>query len=170
MSRDTCDRTCVSPHTCKIPVSTSLLACNSTCQIRTLLSQLQHYWLSIFAFITPLSCFILNEPFDMLQQQETLYVGYTNPGSHVQFQIIKRNCLYRLGRTCKLKSKSWTNFFRAWTTDLMWIPTIRSTSFGLQALSYGRIFLWNTQDESIKNEPSLLAFKVWQSYEWGITL
>ena len=80
--------------------------------------------------------FILLHPIWAIQQQETLYVGYTNPGSHLPFQIIKSNRLYRLGRTCKLKLKSRTNFFRAWTGDLMWIPTMTSTSFGLQALSY----------------------------------
>ena len=36
-----------------------------------------------------LSCFILTETYDMLQQQEDLYFGHTNLGSHVQFQILK---------------------------------------------------------------------------------
>ena len=39
------------------------------------------------------------------------------------------------------------------------LPTIRSASFGLESLSFMGSFLWNTLDESIKNEPTLLAFK-----------
>ena len=42
-----------------------------------------------------LSCFILHETFYMLQQQDTLYFGYTNLGSHTQFHIIKSNRLRR---------------------------------------------------------------------------
>ena len=49
-----------------------------------------------------LYCFILNETFEMLQQQENLYLGYTNLGSHVKFQIIKSNRSFRLGSTCEL--------------------------------------------------------------------
>ena len=36
-----------------------------------------------------LSCFTLNEIFDMLQQHGTLYCGWKNLGSHVQFEILK---------------------------------------------------------------------------------
>ena len=49
-----------------------------------------------------LSCFIINETFDMLQQQETLYFGYTNFGSYVSFQIVKSNRSCRQGHTCEL--------------------------------------------------------------------
>ena len=41
----------------------------------------------IFSFhVSALSCFVMYETFDMLQQQETLYFRYTNFGSHVQFK------------------------------------------------------------------------------------
>ena len=36
---------------------------------------------------------------------------------------------------------------------------IRGTSFGLESLSFRGSFLWNTLDDSIKKEPTLLAFK-----------
>ena len=42
-----------------------------------------------------LSCFTLNETFDMLQQQETLYFEYANLGLHIEFQIIKSTNSFR---------------------------------------------------------------------------
>ena len=48
------------------------------------------------------SCFILNEIFDMLQQQETLYFWYTNLGLHVLFQITKSNNSCEQEQTCDL--------------------------------------------------------------------
>ena len=39
------------------------------------------------------------------------------------------------------------------------LPKIRSTSFGLELPSLRGSFLWNTLDESIKNEETFLAFK-----------
>ena len=51
------------------------------------------------------------------------------------------------------------------------LPTIRSTSFGLESLSFRGSFLWNTHDDSVKNEPTLLAFKNkmqnWSGKEWS---
>ena len=49
-----------------------------------------------------LSCFTLNETFDMLQQQETLYYGYTNLGSHLQLQICMSIHSCRQRRTYEL--------------------------------------------------------------------
>jgi len=43
--------------------------------------------------------------------------------------------------------------------NLCKLPTIRSTSLGLEALSFRGSFLWNTLDDSIQNESTLLAFK-----------
>ena len=45
------------------------------------------------------------------------------------------------------------------TKNLCKLPTIRSTNFGLESLSFRGSFLWNTLDDSIKNEQTLLAFK-----------
>ena len=45
------------------------------------------------------------------------------------------------------------------TKNLCKLPTIRITSFGLEALSFRGNFLGNTLDDSGKNEPTLLAFK-----------
>ena len=45
------------------------------------------------------------------------------------------------------------------TKNFVKLPTIKSTSFGLESLSFRGSFLWNTLDDSIKNEPTLLAFK-----------
>ena len=45
------------------------------------------------------------------------------------------------------------------TKNLCKLPTIRSTSFGLESLSFRGNFLWNTLNDSIKNEPTLPAFK-----------
>ena len=64
-------------------------ACNRTCQIGTSLSQLQTPVTVIFCFhdSAALSCFILNETVDMLQQQKAQYFGHKNLGSHVQLQL-----------------------------------------------------------------------------------
>ena len=53
--------------------------------------------------MTPgLLCPTLNDAFDMLQQQGTLYFEYTNLEFYIQFQIAKSNSLCRQGSTCKL--------------------------------------------------------------------
>ena len=45
------------------------------------------------------------------------------------------------------------------TKNLCKLPMIKTTSFGLESLSFRGNFLSNTLDYSIKNEPTLLAFK-----------
>ena len=45
------------------------------------------------------------------------------------------------------------------TKILCKLPPIRSTSFGLESLSFRWSFLWNTLNGSIKNGQELLAFK-----------
>ena len=55
--------------------------CNRTCQTGTSLSAAATQVTVTFCFHNyALSCFILNETFDMLQQQKTLYFEYTNLG------------------------------------------------------------------------------------------
>ena len=49
-----------------------------------------------------LTCLVLYGTFDMLQQQDTLYYGYTKLGSHTQLQIVKSNRSCRHGCMCKL--------------------------------------------------------------------
>ena len=49
-----------------------------------------------------LFCCIPHATFDMLQQQETLYFGYKNVGSHVQLQICKSNSSCRQRRMREL--------------------------------------------------------------------
>ena len=46
------------------------------------------------------------------------------------------------------------------TKNLCRLPTIKSTSFGLESLSFRGSFLWNALDDSIKNENTPLAFKM----------
>ena len=46
------------------------------------------------------------------------------------------------------------------TKNLCKLPTFKSTSFGLESQSFRGSFLWNTLDDSTKNEPTLLAFKI----------
>ena len=95
MPRDMCDHTCMCLHTCKIssiceksPMPPSLWTVQSHMPNRTLLSQLQHYWLSPFAFKTLLHPLLSSiETFDMLQCQDALYFKYTNLGLRVQFHI-----------------------------------------------------------------------------------
>ena len=79
----------VSTQTCKIPntsekspVPTSLSTVQSQMPNRNFVvaaATLVTVTLCFHNFA--LSCFTLNEAFDKLQQQETLYCGYTNPGS-----------------------------------------------------------------------------------------
>ena len=111
MPWETCDRTCACSHTCKIPrtsekspVTTSLLTVqlhvlgrNNVVATATLVT------VTLFSFITLFyPAFILNEIFDMLQQQETLFCGYTNFGSQVQIQISKSNHSCKRGCKCEL--------------------------------------------------------------------
>ena len=95
---------CPCPHTCKIPsiskklpIPTSLLSVQLQVPNRNFFVPTQTSLTITFCFHNyALSCFILSETVEMLQQQDTLYFGYTSLGSPVQFQIIKNN------RSCKL--------------------------------------------------------------------
>ena len=83
MPRDTFDRTCTCQHTCKIPstskkspvpislpkVQSHMPNSNFVVAIATLVT------VTFCHHNSAISCFILNETFDMLLQQETLYFG-----------------------------------------------------------------------------------------------
>ena len=107
---ETCVIAHVHVHTCKIPgtsekspVPTSLATMQSHMPNKNFaVATATLVTVTFCCHNSALSCFILNETFDMLQQQETLYFGCTNLGSHVQFQIIKSNHLYRQGCMCEL--------------------------------------------------------------------
>ena len=81
MPGDTCDRTCACSHTCKIsstnqksPVPASLSSVQSYMPNRNFIVATATLVTVTFRFHnSSLSCFVLNETFDMLQEQETLY-------------------------------------------------------------------------------------------------
>ena len=110
MPGDTCDRTCACSHTCKIsstnqksPVPASLSSVQSYMPNRNFVVATATLVAVTFCFHnSSLSCFVLNETFDMLQEQETLYFIYRNLRSHVQFQITKSNRSSKRGCTCEL--------------------------------------------------------------------
>ena len=99
--------TCACPHMCKI------LSTNEISSMPTVLSTVKLHMphrnfviatttlvTIIFSFHnSALSCYILSETLDMFQ--EIFYFGFTNLGSQVQFQLIKKNHSCRQGRTCK---------------------------------------------------------------------
>ena len=110
MPGDTCNCTCACLQRCKIPrtsakspVAGSLLTVQSHKRNR-------NYVVVTTTQVTVAFCLhnsalfysILNELFDMLQQQETLFCGYKNPGSHVQIQISKSNHSCKRRCTCEL--------------------------------------------------------------------
>ena len=43
--------------------------------------------------------------------------------------------------------------------NLCKLPRVNTTSFGVESLSFRGSFLWNTLDDSIKQEPTLVRFK-----------
>ena len=110
MPGDTCDRTCACSHMCKIlrtseksPVPTSPLLLQSYTPTKNYVVAIATHVTVTFCFYnSALSCFILNEIFDMHQQQESLFCGYANLGSHVQIQISKSNLSCKRGCTCEL--------------------------------------------------------------------
>ena len=118
MPGDTCDRTRAHQNTCKIPstsgklpMSTSMLTVQSHIPHRN--SAVAATTLATVTFClhsSALSCFILNETFGMLQQQETLYFGYTNLGSRVQVQAMKSNRLCRKECTCNVEAPAPVSF------------------------------------------------------------
>jgi len=120
---DMCDRTCACPHTRKIfctceksPMLTSLSTVQSLMPNRNFVVATATLVTVTFCFHnSALSCFILKETFNILQQQETLYCRYTNFGSHVRFQIIKSN--HPTEKDTRANWRSCTNVFRAWTGD-----------------------------------------------------
>ena len=112
-----------SPHTCKIPSMSEKLPVPAT--ILTVQSHIpnRNFVVTIATLVnvnfcfhnTALSCFILNETFQVLQQQETLYFGYTNLGWHMQLQTSKSNHLCKQGCMCKLTHLY--QFLTAWTNS-----------------------------------------------------
>ena len=107
MPRDAYDRTCACPHVrnpqherkitrANITVNRAIAHKNFVVATATLVT------VTVCFHNSALPCFILNETFEMVQQQETLYFGSTNLGSHVQFQIFQSNHSCRQGHTCKL--------------------------------------------------------------------
>ena len=132
MPRDTCDRTCTCPHTCKMlstskksPVPTSLLIVQSHMPSKNFVVVTATLVTATFCFHnSALSCFIPNDAFEMVQQQETLYLGNKTLGSYVQFQIIQSNHSCRQGHT----------FFRAWTGNGTKFLILSSFSGGFQII------------------------------------
>ena len=110
MHGETCYHTRSCPHTSKIhsrsensPVPTSLLTLQSHIPNSNFIVATAKLVIFTFSFHNSvLSCFILNDTFYLLQQQETLYFGYTNLGSHVPFQIHKSNRSCRQRHMCEL--------------------------------------------------------------------
>ena len=99
MPGDMCDRMFACPHTLKFssmseksPMPTSLSAMQSHTRNWNFVVTTATLVTVTYCFHnSALSCFILNEIFDMLQQQETLYFGYVILASYVQLQIITAN-------------------------------------------------------------------------------
>jgi len=96
-------------HTCKIPCTsqisplpTSLVTVRSHVPNRNYVVTTATLVSVIFCFHNSiLSCFILNEIFDMLQKQKA-FCGYTNLASHMQIQINKSNHSCKQGCMCEL--------------------------------------------------------------------
>ena len=101
MPKDICNQTCTSPYMCKIPsISEKSLLPTSLSTMQSHMPNGDHIVViatlvtATFCFLnSALSCFILNEAFKMLQQQETLYFRYTDLGLYVPFQLVKSNYL-----------------------------------------------------------------------------
>ena len=101
MPKDICNQTCISPYMCKIPsISEKSLLPMSLSTMQSHMPNGDHIVViatlvtATFCFLnSALSCFILNEAFKMLQQQETLYFRYADLGLYVPFQLVKRNYL-----------------------------------------------------------------------------
>ena len=75
----------------KSPVPTSLSTAQSHMQNRNyVVATATQVTVTFCLHNSALSCFILYELLDMLQQQETPFCGYTNLGSHMQIQISKQ--------------------------------------------------------------------------------
>jgi len=110
ISWDMCSCTCMSHHKCKISCTSEKLS--KPTSLSTVQFCMPKWGFTVvtatLATVTfcfhnsTLSRFILNETFHMLQQLETPYLGCTNLGSHVPFQIIKSNRSCKQEHTCKL--------------------------------------------------------------------
>ena len=93
MPGDTCNSTYACPHTYKIPntsekskVSTSLSTVQPHMLNRNFVVATARLVTVTFCFRNfALSCFIMNETFVVVQQQETLYIGYTNLARAIPF-------------------------------------------------------------------------------------
>ena len=111
MPKDTYYHTYVCPHMCDIhstsknsPVPISISAIQLHMPSRNFVVATATPASVTFSFHnSALSCFMINETFNMHQQQETLHFGCTNLASHMPFQMIKNNHSCRPGCMCKLK-------------------------------------------------------------------
>ena len=110
MPRDTCDPTCMCLNTCKIPSRIKKPPVQISVPTMQLHMPNMNFVVIAATLVTvtlcfhssTVSCFALSETFTLLQQQETLYFGYSNLGLDLQFQISKSSCLCRQGCMCNL--------------------------------------------------------------------
>ena len=96
-------------HTCRIPTKSKRSPVPTSQSTMQSHKPNRNFFVAAAALVTVsfcfysshLACFVLNEAFDILQEKEALYFGYTILGSHVQFQMIKSNRSYKRGHMCK---------------------------------------------------------------------
>ena len=106
----TCDRTCAYPRKHKIPSTSEKLPVPTSLSTVQLHTPKKNFIVATATLVnaifclhnSALSCFFLNETFDMLKRQEILYFGYANPGSS-QLLITKSTHSCRQGHACELK-------------------------------------------------------------------
>ena len=85
------------------------------------------------------------------------------PGFHIHFRIqmteILKSMIYLSHPlVCEFHEKKHVAY-NLRIQNLCKLPSIKTTNFGLESLSLGGSFLWNTLDDSINHEPTLSFFK-----------
>ena len=120
MSGKKSDRMCVRAHTCKIGSTSEKSPQTTRSNVPSRMPN-RDFVVATGTLVTvtfcfqnaTLSCFILNETLDMLQQQETLNFGYTNRGLHMQLYTSTSN--HSCNKGARANWRSCINFFLAWT-------------------------------------------------------
>ena len=168
MPGDMCDRTCGYPHTCKIPgtsekspIPTSRSTVQSHMPYRTSLSQLQHYLLSPFAFITLL--------YPVFSYKRHLNCFSSKKLCISDTQILSRVCIFKYLRTiasadkgARANCRSCTNFYRAWTA----IFFCKNFYFGLILTNVLNSFMITVSSFPTTSLASVSLFQLFTHAHW----
>ena len=99
-----------------------------------------------------------NSSFQSLLRRSNSYIIYVKNQQKLMTEIYKSLNNMNLSIVLECHEKRCVKYDLR-KKNLCKLPKAKGTSYGVESLSFRRIFLWNTLNDSIKHEPTLARFK-----------